>query len=469
METMLRTLAEWSLRATVLAAIAFALLWLSRKRSVSLHLAVWTAVLAGALLIPMVAWLAPQIPIPALGRASFNSADAGAISIPPAPLPVRKSSRDATLRWPAIATAIWLTVTAAMLLRLFQGWRLTRRLVRASREIEPGVRESSAATVPVAIGIFNPVILLPPDWREWEPSKLQAVLAHERSHISRRDPARQMAASIYRCLCWFHPLAWWLYAHLAALAEAASDDAALAAVGDETVYAETLFSFLGRAPQRVRWEGVAMARNGKVTKRMERILDSHRALSGPLTRGAIAVLALAALPAIYVAASARLVVAQEAAAPKNDPYSKWLREDVAYIIKVDERAAFQRLETDDERRQFIDQFWERRNPTPGARENPFRQEHYRRIAYANERFAADIAGWKTDRGRIYIQYGPPDEIESHPSSSNGATPYELWLYRYIEGVGANVVIRFVDSSGNGEYHMALDPHPGQARLVIRKR
>ena len=98
-----------------------------------------------------------------------------------------------------------------------------------------------------------------------------------------------------------------------------------------------------------------------------------------------------------------------------NPYSKWVNEDVAYIISDEERAAFKSLQSDPEREHFIEQFWLRRDPTPGTPENEFKEEHYRRIAYANDHFAAAIPGWKTDRGRIYITYGPPDEKESHPS------------------------------------------------------
>ena len=104
------------------------------------------------------------------------------------------------------------------------------------------------------------------------------------------------------------------------------------------------------------------------------------------------------------------------------PYRKWLNEDVAYIITDEERAAFKRLHTDEEREQFIEQFWLRRDPTPDTAENEFKEEHYRRIAYANERYASGIPGWKSDRGRIYITFGPPDEIESHPSGGSYERP-----------------------------------------------
>lgn len=160
------------------------------------------------------------------------------------------------------------------------------------------------------------------------------------------------------------------------------------------------------------------------------------------------------------------------------PYRKWLNEDVGYIITDEERQAFKRLSTDDEKQQFIEQFWMRRDPTPDSQENEYKEEHYRRIAYANERFASGIPGWKTDRGRIYITYGPPAEIESHPSGGTyerpieeggGTTstyPFEKWRYRYIEGIGNDVNIEFVDPTMTGEYRMTMDPSEKDALLYV---
>jgi len=149
-------------------------------------------------------------------------------------------------------------------------------------------------------------------------------------------------------------------------------------------------------------------------------------------------------------------------------YKKWLNEDVAYIISDQERAAFKQLSNDEERDNFIEQFWLRRDPTPDTEENEYKEEHYRRIAYANEHFAAGIPGWKTDRGRMYIMYGPADEIDSHPSGGSyerpmeeggGETstfPFETWRYRYIEGIGQEIIMEFVDTCMCGDYHMTLD-------------
>src|SRR4029077_20836064 len=146
-------------------------------------------------------------------------------------------------------------------------------------------------------------------------------------------------------------------------------------------------------------------------------------------------------------------------------YKKWLDEDVAWIITDEERRAFKQLSNDEERDQFIEAFWQRRDPTPDTEENEFKEEHYRRIEYSNEHFAAGIAGWRTDRGRIYMRYGPPDEIDASPSGgaydrpieegggSTSTYPFEDWRYRYLEGVGQEVIIEFVDTCMCGEFHM----------------
>jgi GWxTD domain-containing protein len=148
---------------------------------------------------------------------------------------------------------------------------------------------------------------------------------------------------------------------------------------------------------------------------------------------------------------------------------KWLDQDVIYIITPEERAAFRQLSNDEEREHFIEIFWQDRDPTPDTVENEYKEEHYRRIAYANEHFASGIPGWKTDRGRIYIIHGAPDEIEASPSGGTynrtpqeggGTTstfPFERWRYRHLDDVGEDVVLEFVDTCMCGDYHMTMDP------------
>ena len=162
----------------------------------------------------------------------------------------------------------------------------------------------------------------------------------------------------------------------------------------------------------------------------------------------------------------------------DSAYRQWLTEDVTYIISPDERNAFLQLDTNEEREQFIEQFWLRRSSNPDLPENDFKEEHYRRIAYANEHYASGIPGWKTDRGRMYIMWGPPDEIESHPTGgtydrpmeegggSTSTYPWETWRWRYLEGIGENIILEFVDPSGSGEYHMTMDPSEKDALLHV---
>ena len=162
----------------------------------------------------------------------------------------------------------------------------------------------------------------------------------------------------------------------------------------------------------------------------------------------------------------------------ESPYKKWLDEEVPYIITPEEKASFKKLTTDEEREQFIEAFWERRNPNPGSPENEFKEEYYRRIAYANEHYSSGMPGWKMDRGRIYIMYGPPDEIDAHPSGGSyvrkpceggGETstyPFEDWTYHYIEGIGENIQLEFVDPSMSGEYHLTMDPGEKDALLHV---
>ncbi len=159
-------------------------------------------------------------------------------------------------------------------------------------------------------------------------------------------------------------------------------------------------------------------------------------------------------------------------------FRKWLDEDVLYIITPEERDAFIELDTDEEREQFVEQFWLRRDPTPDTVENEFKEEHYRRIAYASERFSSGKPGWRTDRGRIYIAWGPPDEIESYASGgtyyreleegggSTSTYPFERWRYRYLEGVGEQIILEFVDPTFSGEYRLTIDPSEKDALLNV---
>ena len=162
----------------------------------------------------------------------------------------------------------------------------------------------------------------------------------------------------------------------------------------------------------------------------------------------------------------------------KDAYKKWLQNDVPYLITDDEKKAFKALATDEERENFIEMFWRRRDPNPDTEDNEFREEYYERIAYANQHFTSGMPGWKSDRGRVYIAHGKPDSIESHPSGgtydrpsyegggSTTAYPFEIWYYRHLDGVGDGLEIEFVDPSGTGEYRLARDAHEKDANRMI---
>lgn len=163
---------------------------------------------------------------------------------------------------------------------------------------------------------------------------------------------------------------------------------------------------------------------------------------------------------------------------KSKVFEKWLNEDAVYIITDEEKKAYKKLATDEEREQFIEAFWRRRDPDPDTEANEYLEEHYERIAYANQHFASGIPGWKTDRGRIYIMYGPPHEKESHPAGGSyerpsyhggGSTttyPFEIWFYRHLPGIGSGIEIEFVDPTGTGEYRIARNPDEKDAMLHI---
>lgn len=162
----------------------------------------------------------------------------------------------------------------------------------------------------------------------------------------------------------------------------------------------------------------------------------------------------------------------------KEAYKRWLNNDVSYLITRDEKRAFLALQTDEERENFIANFWLRRDPDPDTEENEFREEFYERIAYANEHFASGIPGWKTDRGRIYITWGKPDGIESHPSGgaydrpayegggTTTAYPFETWFYRHLDNVGDGIEIEFVDPTGTGEYRIARNANEKDALLFV---
>ncbi len=343
-----------------------------------------------------------------------------------------------------------------------------RRLASLSRQLRVSrpvlLLESCLADAPMVMGHLRPLILLPIGMVTGLPvTQVESILLHELAHIRRHDFLVNALQNLVDGLLFYHPAVWWISHVIRSECEKCCDDVVVAIGGDAHEYASAL-----AALEQNRWsvhEPAVAAKGGSLVKRIHRLLypsDQNGAWSFVLVTGLLLTTAAITLsawqsdpPRSHILRSCPGANGGGIAVSQTVNYTKWLNEDVAYIIDDAERAAFKNLTTNAERDCFIAQFWLRRDPTPGTPENQFKDEHYRRLAYANKHFAtaSGAPGWQTDRGHIYILYGPPDEIDSHMKESH---PYavELWKYRYLEGIGTNSTITFVDKTGKGDYHAA---------------
>ncbi len=364
-------LVDPAIRSLALACIAGGALALCRAKNVALRLSVWRTILLVALAMPFLALLMPPLPVSVPMAERFGRLQAAAITeaivardtdapvanmqapsaispavanpvfnytaapsrhysrpTPPAALQAAIVSGRTPLSRLALACIIYASVAIFFLTRLVLGVSFGRRLNRNSQPIDdpralerlyffansaglhgaPRLAESELLSVPVTFGIKDPSILLPATWREWESAELDAVLAHEISHVARRDALTERLSLLHRGVFWFSPLSWWLDRRLAELAEEASDDAALAAGADRTRYAETVLGFfaaLEAAPGRVWWQGVAMASAGQAEKRLDRILEWKGSVAMQLKKPVVVAVAFLAIPVVCVTAAFR--------------------------------------------------------------------------------------------------------------------------------------------------------------------
>ncbi len=343
--------------------------------------------------------------------------------------------------------------------------RLSARL-RLTRPVR--LLESCLVDAPMVLGHFRPVILMPIGLLAGLPvGQVEAILLHELAHIRRYDYLVNVLQRSAEGLLFYHPAVWWISRVIRAERENCCDDVAVALSGDAHEYAVAL-----AALEQKRWSGrelAVAATGGSLVKRIRRLLypqgpnGAWTPLFAAVILMATAAIALTAWPARPAQASSAAAQSDRA---ETSRYDKWLNQEVVYIIADVERAAFLKLTTDEERDHFIEQFWQRRDPaagtTPGIVENEFKKEHYRRIAFANKHYrtASGRLGWQTDRGYIYVVYGPPDEIDSHPSGGEQRPyPFEDWGYRHVEGIGDNLYVSFVDRTRTGDYRFAPGSPP----------
>lgn len=367
--------------------------------------------------------------------------------------PTGRGLAGAAAGWARPAGVVWALGAAVLALRVLGGWIWLRLLIRRAepvaldamavlcrrmgvrRDVE--VRRTGRADSPFTAGWLRPVIVVPAAVLAGLPAdQMEAVLLHELAHIRRLDYVMEWAVQAVETVFYYHPAVWWMTAMVRRERERSCDEMVLETGTQRAVYARALVEMEQmRAPQLA-----AGLTGGGLRGRVLRIL-------GKADRTPV-------WPVLLLVLVGGFSQAQTA-------WQKWLNEDVTYIIRSEEKAAFERLRTDEERTRFIEQFWERRDPTPGDGVNEFKKEHYRRINYASNRFPGkDVAGWKTDRGRIYIQYGPPDEIEVHTGTVD--RPHqEKWLFSSLEGIGKRVIVEFRDMKGDGEIQMTRDPNGGR--------
>jgi bla regulator protein blaR1 len=434
--------------------------------------------------------------------ASHTSGAAATIphAIPPAPPVENQSPPDRPARF-RIEDALpwlvpfWITGVVVFHLRSVAGWMAAQRLrnrgvcrardpwpqqlqnlsirLRVSKPV--ALLETCVAEVPVVIGYLRPLILVPVGMLAAMPAaQVEALLLHELAHIQRRDYLVNLLQTVVEGFLFYHPATWWISGVIRAERENCCDDLVVAASGDAREYAAAL-----TALEQTRWaaDQTALASTGgSLVKRIRRLLYQSEGLAlAPLLSAGILTIVVAAALVAWQAGVPAQNQQHPAAQSKDSRYTKWINEEVVFIIDDRERATFKSLQTDKERDHFIEQFWLRRDPTPGTPQNEFKDEHYRRIAYANQRFAwHSVPGWKTDLGRIYIVFGPPDEIDSHPSGqpAQGGEPakdypFDVWLYHHIKNIGDNVLMEFADTAKTGEFKMTKDPNSREGTFVRR--
>ncbi len=321
--TTIQFLAEWALRSSILILGGALLLGALRVKDPSIRLAAWTMVLCSSLAIPALIQVLPKVPV-AVVRTTARPVAEPAVVSGAAPAPVGTASRQGNagitrFAWARAAVTIYVLGALALLLRLCVGLAMGARLLRGSsatsRETDGiEIRESLSVAAPVTLAIARPAIVLPGDWREWNSAKLDAVLAHERSHIRRHDPAVQLLSAIHRALLWYSPLSWFLHMRIVRTAEEASDDAALAVSGDRAMYAEVLLDFMRRGVRTADWLGVTMARYGRPGERIQRILDG-RSVSRGVTRWGVAAILAMGSPLAYVVVAAGPQVTPQSSPP----------------------------------------------------------------------------------------------------------------------------------------------------------
>jgi TonB family protein len=393
---------------------------------------------------------------------------------------------------------------AEELQRVFEVLRRRLGIARAVR-----LMHSARVQVPTVIGWLRPVVLIPASCLTGlSADQIEAIFCHELAHVRRHDYLVSVFQSVVEALLFYHPAVWWVSKQVRRERECCCDEMAVEVGGDVLTYARAL-SYLEEHRACVP-EFVLGANGGVLKMRIKRLLGSKEDVAGSPFAALVVLAVVVAFAGSYFVAVARaqankpqaalssgvaavptISPAQESASEGSSSghtlqaiYRGWVSEDVVWIITPEGKAAFLGLTNDEERDAFIANFWERRNPTPGSAVNSFREEHYARIAYANQHFGANVPGWKTDRGRAYTVNGKPISIDAHPSAGQYKAPdgtvtymppFEVWHYSSLRGVGQDVDLKFVDDCQCGKYRLISQqagpvsiPGAGSGPTAIRR-
>ena len=454
-------------QATLFASMVAFVVWMLRSgRAQARYLVLLIAMLRFVLPAGLVTWAVDSAGLStglglsdlefgaiALPAADFKAAVVDPIVSPLASLSTAEGGQEVFY---LVLSVIWTLGVAFIVVRSMWRKRALHTVVRSAQPVTSGPLAealrcasdrlkvhiakavvSDSIAQPGVEGVWRPVLLLPAGIeQDLTASELEAVLAHELLHVRRRD---NLASYLQASICatfWFHPLIWWLDRRLLAEREAACDEGVMDVGASARDYVSGVLKvcrFSLEAPV----AGVSRMSESRLRSRMERVMSIKSSRFGWRERGAVALVTAAAVISWLVVGW--MGTTSLKAADEGNKYEQWLRKDVVYIITPAEKALFEQVETDQQRDALMQKFWRDRDPTPGTPENEFREEHYRRIAYANTRWGtgASTPGWRTDRGRILIVHGPPDEIEVHPTEG-----HERW--RYNTGVLENVILDFLN-------------------------
>lgn len=481
-------LALWSLQAAILILAGGAAIEATRLRAPRARLAYLQTLLAVGLALPIVEpWqVLPQV------RKSVAMGGPGLqrLGMTPPQIVTAVVPHARAFLWYQVAALVLL---AGVLLRLVWLGACLVRLGRVRCEALPleacapfeelrsawgvsaEVLTSERLTSPVTFGWRRPCVILPTGFTRMAAARQRAILCHEFLHVRRHDWLWQTAEEIPRALFWFHPAVAWLTGEMRLAREQAVDQEVVAYTGSRREYLDALLEIASAKPREA--PAALFLSEHHLKRRVALIVKEARMPRKTMILALSASLAALLLAGVLSAAFLPLRISateQKSRQTAEKPrYASWANGPARYIITSAERARYEKLKSASERRAFIEEFWARRNPVPLSANNTYREEFYTRVAFANEHFAAaGVAGWRTDRGHVYIIWGPPDEIVSRHRPPSGHTPnsLETWTYRHLPGIGHHVTVKFIDRTGRGEYQLTSESRklleaPGQKGMV----